>query len=110
VEKGFSGRGYDKKPPLYLTELLTVYQTEFQSIVVNLTYAIVSAPPADDSDGRVSSADVQFGVGPEDDITEEDRDDQGSCSDDVGSLDDNLEEEQEETIDEMSITPLPNMR
>jgi hypothetical protein len=110
VEKGFNTKCHNSKPPAWLPERFTLCQMEFQSIIVNLTSAILGALSANDSDGWVSSSNVLFGSGPEEDRKEEDSDDHDSDRNEESSLDDNIKEEEEDRIVEMSMTPLPNMR
>jgi hypothetical protein len=69
VENGFNTKEDHNKPPIGLPKSLTVYQTEFRFIIVDLMHAFVNAPAADDSNGQVSALDAQFGAGSEKDIT-----------------------------------------
>jgi hypothetical protein len=93
VERAFNTKGYHDKLPIWLIEPLNVYQTEFRSRIVDLKSAILNTPSENDSNGQVSSSDVMFGVGPEEDITEEDIDDQDSDSDEESSPGDDIDED-----------------
>jgi hypothetical protein len=109
VETGFNTKGYHNKLSTWLLQPVTVYQTEFRSIITDLTHAIENSPSADDSCGQVSSSGVPSGAVPHEDITEEDSGNQDSSSD-KGSLNDNLDEKEENVIKKISINPLLNMK
>jgi hypothetical protein len=60
-------------------------------MAMDLEQATVKVPLADNFSGWVSNSNVPFGVHPEGEITEEEGNDQCSCSDGHGSLDVDLD-------------------
>jgi hypothetical protein len=72
--------------------------------------AILNASSANNSGDQVSSSDVIFGAGPEENTRGKDVDDQNDDNDEESSMNNEMYEDEEEKIIAMSITPLPNIK